>query len=84
VKSNDRRVVLNQTFAKNVEDVLVFYSNDLLERFLPCLMIAYKETKISQHVVLILVFEQGQERTYSIIMRFTTSIENTKEGASSG
>jgi hypothetical protein len=65
-RSNDRRVVLDKTFAKGVDDVLVFQPDDLLERFLSYVTNACNETKGSQRPILILIFGHGKEDTYSI------------------
>ncbi len=64
--SSDRRVVLDKTFAKQVDDVLIFHPDELLERFLSYITNACEETKVSQRPILILIFGHGQEDTYSI------------------
>lgn len=65
-RTNDRRVVLDNTFAKAVQDVLVFPPSDLLERFLSYVTEACKNTKDTQHPVLVLIFGHGEEEQFSI------------------
>lgn len=65
-RSSDRRVVLDKTFERDLEDVIVFHPNDLLEGFLSYITHACKETENSQHPVLILLFGHGEEDIYSV------------------
>ena len=65
-RSTDRRVVLNNTFATEVQDVLVFAPNDLLERFLFYVTTSCKATKDTQHPILVLIFGHGQEKSFAI------------------
>ena len=70
----DKRVVLDKTFAEEVNDVLVFQPDDLLERFLSYVSNTCKAPKGTQHPILILIFGHGQPRTLSITIGGTGDV----------
>lgn len=65
-RSSDRRIVLDKTFSAEVQDVLVFHPNDLLERFTAYTTNSCEAAKDSQQPILILIFGQGQADTFGI------------------
>ena len=60
-RSGDRRIVLDKTFSKEIQDILFFDPDDLLERFLGYTTDACKNAKDSQQAILILIFGHRQE-----------------------
>lgn len=65
-RSNDRRVVLDESMKEDVKDVIVFNANDLLERFSSYVADASMQVKNTQRPILVLVFGHGVEDIYSI------------------
>ena len=65
-RSNDRRVVLDKTFAEEVRDVIVFHPEDLLEKFLSHLANICRSSKDAKSPILVMIFGHGHEETFSI------------------
>ena len=65
-RSDDRRIVLDESVKEDVKDIIVFNANDLLERFLSYVADASKQVKNTQRPILILIFGHGVEDIYSI------------------
>lgn len=65
-RSDGRRVVLDSSMLKEVDDVITFRPRDLLDRFLSYVADASGSVKGTQRPLLLLVFGNGTERSYSI------------------
>lgn len=74
-RTNNRRVVLDETMRKDVEDVLVFQEKDLLERFLAYVADASKGVKGTNRPMLIMIFGHGTVLSYSITIGGTGKAE---------
>ena len=67
-KSDQRRIVLDQSMMVELGDILVFQPNDLLERFLSYLANMTKQTKNTLQPILVLMFGHGVEDVYSVLI----------------
>lgn len=72
-RSSDRRVVLDETFADEVRDVIVFHGEDLLERFLSYFANICRASKDTKSPILVMIFGHGMKKTFSI----TIGVVNT-------
>lgn len=60
-RSDDQRIVLNESKKTHVRDIVVFNVNDLLERYLFYVADASKQVNNTQQPTFILVFGHGAE-----------------------
>ena len=67
-KSDQRRIVLDQSMMVELGDILVFQPDDLLERFLSYLANMTKQTKNTLQPILVLMFGHGVEDVYSVLI----------------
>ena len=63
---SDRRILLDATFKDEVNDVLVFEPEGLLEKFTSCLANASKEVKGTNCPILTLMFSHGSLKSSSL------------------
>ena len=64
--TTNKRVVLDESMLKDVEDVQVFNGKDLLEIFLSYVQDASRRTKGTDRPILLLVMGHGLENTFSV------------------
>lgn len=67
-RSDGRRVVLDSSMLKEVDDVITFRPRDLLDRFLSYVADASRSVNGPQRPLLLMVFGNGTERSHSITM----------------
>ena len=66
--TNDRRIVLDESMLADVEDVIVFEPEDLLERFLSYVTDASEDVKYTNRPILVLIFGHGSEGAFDIMI----------------
>lgn len=81
-RSHDRRVVLDETFAEDVRDVLVFPPEDLLERFLSYVASSCRSVvdgTVFQKPLLVLIFGHGRRHTFSITIGGAGQVDESSQ-----